>query len=1139
MPLQKLIFTKGMNSDTSPEFLPEGESRYSLNVRVLNSENGDDQSAETVKGNAIVTYTLPSGTNTVIGSKEDKKTQKIYYFVHNTTAANCSILEYDSILNTVALVFKDAILNFSRSHLITGINVVELDATKHLLYWTDFYNVPRKINIEKAKYYSAGNYTLGYKTPFDASILPRIKTPPIYPPTYVWDNDSAQEINHLFKRLFQFKVQFVFDDYEVSAWSPISDYVFPVTALPSAVGVPTGEDFETQDNRITLTIPTGSQIVTKIRVAAKELSSTADSINEFDFSLIAEFDKEILQISDDTTYNFYFYNEGNYVTLEVNESTKLFDNVPQLSQSQDIISDNRICDGLVQEGFDPVEIDMRLPVGYTTTVDTNSNSFFPKRSYHKSGGIYDFVIIYYNFANQSGVANITQGKTTEINVNGKFGTTLYIPFVTDSDYALPNPSALNNMQYVPLVNFEIYNAPPVGMTHYQIGRSKNKAMTKWTQFACSNVRYVDINGFDTTPSSAVYFYIYINNIWGRYKQENPLSKLVYDFTPGDRLRIIANNYWTATSPYLPTASTDLDAFLPFNDTEVISFDSGTGIVSCLMTDSLPQNILPGALFEIYTPAHTVINDNELVYEIGEAYALSTDLHNTLIHEGPLENQIIVPMLSSSDLGGGSYQVNVSAGHGFVAGNKVKFYQPSFYSIYGVVTSVTALTIVVDTTGYSIVGFYASGSGTIVKAAEGQFSSGDCFRRYCDMPFSVPSSPTVYRLYSYIETMAASNMFKSNAWDYGRPNRIDPNFRQVIHPSTVRYSERLIPETTINGLSSCFDFNFQEYSEDYGGIYKLWARGQTLVAYQERKIMSIGVLQAVFTDPSTGQRIVGSSTEVLNEQPFYYAGEYGIGKNPESHAFYGEVAYNIDVPRGVCLRLSNDGLTPISDVFNMHNYFSQKCREYLAVSTQLRVYGVFDVRFGEYIISFAGIGNPQSDPYVVGETLAFNEENNAWSTFYSYLPESMCSNGVNIVTFKSGAIYRHNVGTVYNTWYGVAYPSKIWGYCNSNPSNQKVFKAISLESDTGWAMTLETPSGQTTSLLDTNFQYKEGFMYSEILMDDNTPNIVPSPPTLPNARFEGNPMRGQYALVKIQYDGIDYNKIFAMNILWVPSNRSNQ
>ena len=78
---------------------------------------------------------------------------------------------------------------------------------------------------------------------------------------------------------------------------------------------------------------------------------------------------------------------------------------------------------------------------------------------------------------------------------------------------------------------------------------------------------------------------------------------------------------------------------------------------------------------------------------------------------------------------------------------------------------------------------------------------------------------------------------------------------------------------------------------------------------------------------------------------YYQGEYGIGKNPESFAINGNRMYFTDVPRGVVLRLSNDGLTPISN-FRMYNYFTDVFKRIVSGGGNYKVFGVYDVRFGE-------------------------------------------------------------------------------------------------------------------------------------------------------------------------------------------------
>ena len=103
----------------------------------------------------------PVAGYTCIGSYEDKPKNRIYYFLHSDDESGISgnydcIAEYDQFSDSSVIVYQDGrkgsnghaenILNFSKSHLITGVNKVE-----DFLYWTDNLNRPRKINVEKAK----------------------------------------------------------------------------------------------------------------------------------------------------------------------------------------------------------------------------------------------------------------------------------------------------------------------------------------------------------------------------------------------------------------------------------------------------------------------------------------------------------------------------------------------------------------------------------------------------------------------------------------------------------------------------------------------------------------------------------------------------------------------------------------------------------------------------------------------------------------------------------------------------------------------------------------------------------------------------------------------------------------------------
>lgn len=1267
---QKLTFTGGMNSDAADELIPPNERRFALNCRILSSDTGQVGALETVNGSTLVPFVLPAGNNTVIGSFEYELTKKNYYFVHNTLA-NHSILEYDQVLNTIGKVFQSSILNFKLSALITGINVISLDADNHLLYWTDGwinplnpndFNEPKKINIEKGKAFMQANYVVGYKFPFDPSILYRIKTPPLFPPTYTWSglNDaylfkisnsssnifsviggqpaiglrfdtpyfdpgaeynpangawivqtaktysvagqikifntnassiigifgfvslsvngvvvaeaqspllhdgsittiqvnktlalnvgdvvritthgqnsgsfdvlpvsflvtepsvSTEDINHFFKKLFQFKVQFGYDDKELSAWSPISNYVFPQTIGSE----PTGEDVSAQDNKITIQVPTGSSIVTKIRISAKEVGIA-------NFSLIAELDKAELQIADNTFYNYEFTNTINAVPLEVTESIKLFDTVPLTSKAQELIKGIRLVDGDITENFDPVSIDMRLGIDYVQTAVNNSNTFFPAVQHPKSGSLSEYGIVYYDHANRSGLANVIKGKSTVILQNGTYGTSLYIPFLTEDTY---NPAFPNGrMDYVPLVKGEIYNEPPEWATHYQIVRSRNQTMGRFIQFTAQEVTYLDVDGNTTTNRAIAYTIVLsIANIIGRYKTENPNSTLVYDYVKGDRIRFIAAP--ASTSP----AFTSIGPFLPFNDSEIDSFTPATQTLTLKINNNIilrNTDINPGVLFEIYTPVAEVIEGEALVYETGHCYNISVNSLGQRIHEGPQGNQLRYDFVNDIFQAGSVGFIGVGIS-GLAVGDKIKAASPVYNpnNTYGAVTAVTpAGAFEIISTDIPWTASSVTNSGTLTKAALIDITGGDCFRRYTNMPWVTPS---VFRLYSYTETMSASNMFTSNAYFFGRPNAIDPNIKRINRPTTITYSNIFVPETFINGLSSTSSNNFQTYDIPFGGIQKLAyknsnAENPTLSVFQQLKIGNVGIEQQNFTNVQ-GEDVVAISPEVLNTQIQYYAANYGIGQHPESFAQNQNASYGIDVKRGAAWRKSNDGLTPISE-YSQHIYFTGLCKKIMLSSSKVKIYGVFDIRFNEYIIAveaFSYVDNGVSID-VPTQTIAFNEKTNLWSTHYAYAPENMVSNGVNIISFKAGQLYKHNENALQNNFYGVQYKSEVWVVCNASPYEVKVLEAMEQVTNSPWEVyEITTPDGQKSNLLEEDFTEKENLQYGAFWMDENTPNVV-------NPLIEGDTMRDRTFLLKLRYNSNVYNKLFGININSIISSR---
>ena len=130
---------------------------------------------------------------------------------------------------------------------------------------------------------------------------------------------------------------------------------------------------------------------------------------------------------------------------------------------------------------------------------------------------------------------------------------------------------------------------------------------------------------------------------------------------------------------------------------------------------------------------------------------------------------------------------------------------------------------------------------------------------------------------------------------------------------------------------------------YGSIQKLHSRDSDLVALCEDKCLRIlANKDAVYN--ADGNPQLTANENVLG-QTIPFSGEYGISKNPESFASESYRVYFTDKVRGAVMRLSKDGLTPIS-MYGMKDWF----KDNLKLSTEL--IGSYDDRKDEYNITLA-------------------------------------------------------------------------------------------------------------------------------------------------------------------------------------------
>ena len=191
---------------------------------------------------------------------------------------------------------------------------------------------------------------------------------------------------------------------------------------------------------------------------------------------------------------------------------------------------------------------------------------------------------------------------------------------------------------------------------------------------------------------------------------------------------------------------------------------------------------------------------------------------------------------------------------------------------------------------------------------------------------------------------------------------------------------------------------KRFNPNNGSIQKLHTRSGDLIVLCEDKILKVlADKDALFN--SDGTTNLSATNKVLG-QSIPFEGEYGISKNPESFASHGFRSYFTDRKRGVVLRLSKDGLTVISDV-GLDSYFKER----LAKVAGDDIIGSFDVDKMEYLVSCEKFDAEELG--LIKLTAAWDEVQNVWPSFRTYLPEAPgYSIGNSFYSHYAGKTYEH-------------------------------------------------------------------------------------------------------------------------------------
>ena len=351
-------FTAGrMNKVYDERIIPDGEYIDAMNIRMGSTENSEIGVIENTKGNLPLTSlsyldgTPLSASAKCIGAIQNSVTETLYWFVHDpdfpvgatgkldlivSFNVNTNILTYHVIsINDGGNV--NTTLNFNPNYLITGVDILD----NKLLFFTDDYNAPRGINVERR--YANPIANIDQVT---AESLLVIKKPPVESPAVQPIVNNGQE-NYLETRFICFAYRYRYIDGEYSATSQWSQPAFIPKAFSFSVDSYLNEGMTNFCNSAKITYNSGGPLVIGIDLLFKRSDGNI-------IKVIEKLDKANLGLIDNYEYEYTFTNSKIFTILSESELLRLYDNVPRFAKAQTIMG-NRLMYGNYVEGYDLID----------------------------------------------------------------------------------------------------------------------------------------------------------------------------------------------------------------------------------------------------------------------------------------------------------------------------------------------------------------------------------------------------------------------------------------------------------------------------------------------------------------------------------------------------------------------------------------------------------------------------------------------------------------------------------------------------------------------------------------------------------------------------------------------------------------
>jgi hypothetical protein len=246
-------------------------------------------------------------------------------------------------------------------------------------------------------------------------------------------------------------------------------------------------------------------------------------------------------------------------------------------------------------------------------------------------------------------------------------------------------------------------------------------------------------------------------------------------------------------------------------------------------------------------------------------------------------------------------------------------------------------------------------------------------------------------------------------------------------------------------------NLREVEGTLGKITMLINHKDKLWFIQDKGLGIFAVNETALTATSVGETVLGTGG-VLSRYD-YISRETG-SKHKFGFVNTDTAFYFYDVYSNKLVMVQGGTTVALSDLKGITGFLNRTITGELLNNDNpvlgLGICATNDFKFNEILFTFHDTDNQF--------TIAFNEQANAFTSFYSFLPGMYINDRYNIFSspLNTNRVYAHNKGD-YGNFYGTVFPSTLTVLSNKYPNNTKVFDDISYYSEARTPLDVDVPN----------------------------------------------------------------------------------